>query len=644
MRRCVRYAWAARRWRSLALPTAAAPVSPSDAAHLCSSSLATSPRLCATTAVPNSSAAEVARGGDGGEAEEPVVNAHLAQDTRALQLLRGIAPASTLEDIQTMLRSAKNAKEVRAVLEKVVYPHHLCFDVLNGHGFRVGVLQVLTAVAPNTSCMHEWFDCVHRFRRLSFVLTRTFAAEGFTTIRHWLTREFVHRGRSPTIVTDGTSHIKELMHWCLEDRLVFDHVLYARIVFLLTMIVSYFDRQNLYRASFSADFVRRDGIVVEWVVTNERCVDFDECVLQCDAVMEEVLEQMRNDIPSRPPFSFMYRLADYYFATDNVEKMIAAMEDAESAGTNVAESTTAKLMQLACAFNYPQVPELLLRWRVLPPQCVLATPDMSRLLFFYGRAGGGLPCPHCGEPYNHRNVNVYCWLQTPPHQRQCPALRLARLQKGVLEEAKELPQNADWSGQAFHLRDLSSVRAIAWSATEWRGFLLCCMFSPRAMEAKALMEKHLDPTEMDDFLRATCLRLLRHHAPTEAWPTLQSWRQLNCHMSPIGLQEALMAAAMIGDAATRLAHMKAVWALLIERDSYVMPFTKRLYRRRAEELAASDAADPAAEGAATRAECAEMMETVITMQPRHVSLLDMKDSASDFVVGVRRKNVYQPST
>ncbi|KAG5505655.1 hypothetical protein JKF63_04990 [Porcisia hertigi] len=606
-----------------------------------SSSMLTTSRYCAST----STSAEVPAQGEGGDAGA----SHLQQDMEALEILRTIAPISTTEEIQDMIKSAKNAREVRLVLERVVYTHHLCFDLLNGHGFRVAVLQTLTAVAPHVTCMHEWFDCVARFRRLGFVLTRTYAAEGFTTIRQWLSREFLLNGRSPSLVTEGTAHIRELMQWCLEDRLVFDHVLYTRIVFLLTMIVSYLDRQNLYRASFPEDFSKRDGIVVEWIITNERSVDFDECVLQCDAVMEELLEQMRQDIPSRPSFSFVYRLADYYFATDNVEKMIAVMEDAESYGVSVAESTTAKLMQMACAFNFPQVPELLLRWRVLPPQCVLATPDISRLLFFYSRAGGGLPCPHCGEPYNHRNVSVYCWLQTPPHQRQCPALQKARVQKGELEESPELPQNGDWSSQAFGLFELSRARAIEWTAVEWRGFLLCCIFSPRAMEAKALMEEHLDATAMDDFLRAVCIRLLRHHAPAEAWPTLKRWKQQQCNMSPIALQEALMAAAMVQDAATRLEHMKAVWQLLLEKDSYVMPLTRRFYQRRIAELAksytAAGAESRGSEGhAATQQEEAKLMHHVVEMQPRRVSLLDMKDSAADFVVGKGRKNVYHPSS
>lgn len=567
---------------------------------------------------------------------------HSIQDQSALSLLQNLVPTKSMEEIKEMIKGARNPRDARVILERAVYPHHLCFDVLNGHGFRVMVLQTLTGVAPRIHCMHEWFDCVDRFRRLGFVLTRTFAAEGFTTIRQWLTNEFRSKGRSPALLTEGTAHVRELMQWSAEDRLVFDHVLYTRIIFLLTMIVSFFDRQNLYRASFAPDFTKRDGVVVEWVVSNERCTDFDECVLQCDGLMEEVLERMRAEIPSRPPFSLMYRLMDYYFATDNVDKMIAVMEDAVSYGVNIAESTTAKLMQLACAFNYPQVPELFLRWRVLLPQCVIATPDMSRLLFYYGRSGGGRPCPRCGEPFNHRNANVYCWMQTPPHQRACPALQMARMQKGELEESRELPQNADWSTKAFQLWEMSKSRSIEWGMVEWRAFLLCSIFSPRAMEAKQLLDDHFDLMAMDDFLRATYIRLLRHHAPEMVLPTLDRWKSHGCGMSPIALQEGLMGSVMVPDESMRIAHVKTVWAELLERDSYVMPLTRRFFERRREQLR-STAASRAEQGEGRISAAEEqLMRDIIQMQPRRLSLLDMKDSASDFVVGTRRKNVYTP--
>ncbi|CCW71837.1 unnamed protein product [Phytomonas sp. Hart1] len=557
-------------------------------------------------------------------------------DMQLVQILQDMVPLNNFNDIIGIIKNAKNSMEVRHFLYNIVYKHHLCFDPLNGHNYRVAVLQSLTSVAPRTHCMHEWFDCVDRFRRLGFILTRTYAAEGYTTIRQWLSTCFNFDGRTPRIITEGISHIRELTQWCQEDRLVFDHVLYTRIVFLLTMMVSFFDRQNLYRASFPANFAKRDGIVVEWVVGNERSTDYDECVLQCDAFLEEILDWLHKDVPSRPSFSLMYRLMDYYFATDNVAKMLATMEDAVAYGLPIAESSSAKLLQLACALNYPTVPALFLRWRVALPQCVLATPDMSRLLLYYGRAGGGRPCPVCGESFNHRNASVYQWRLTPPHQRRCPALAMARVAKGELEECRALPQNADWAGKAFQLWELSRRRSIEWTTVEWRAFLLCCMFSARALEAVELMNHHIDPSKMDDFLRATLMRLLRHHAPEHAVTTLEQWTECQYKISPIALQEGLMAAAAVDDADSRYYGMQRFWKGILEKDAYIMPFTKRNLQKRYTALLQQ-------EGGLSEEEI-NFFDVIIASKPEKLSLLDLKDSASDYMVGTFIKNVYIPSS
>ncbi|RNF05312.1 hypothetical protein TraAM80_04603 [Trypanosoma rangeli] len=188
---------------------------------------------------------------------------------------------------------------------------------------------------------------------------------------------------------------------------------------------------------------------------------------------------------------------------------------------------------------------------------------------------------------------------------------------------------------AFGLWNLSQSRAIEWGAVEWRSFLLCCMFSPRALEAKGLLDKFFDHAKMDDFLRATYVRLLRHHAPELVLPTLLEWRGKGYRLSPIVLQESLMCTAMIADTTERQRAVRHVWKALLEKDSYVMPFTKRLLQRRLEELRAQPTGGITCEEAAFFAE-------MIGMQPRHLSLLDMKDSTSDFVVGTSNKNAYTP--
>lgn len=717
-------------------------------------------------------------------------------DEALIRVLREAVGIPSTEDIKSMIMGAKNAKEVQYILDHIVYRHHLAADPLNGHGYRVAILQALTAVSPRTICLSAWWDAVQRFRPLGFLLTRSFVAEGFTTIRHWLTQQFDLHGRSPHLVIDGIRYIRELLYWCKEDKLVLDHVMYTRIIFLLTMIVSFMDRHNLYRSSFSSgDFVKRDGIVVEWVLSTERCVDFDEAVLQCDAFLEDVLAMLREDITSRPTFNIFYRLIDYYFATDNVEKMLTIMEEAEEAGVPVAESSTAKLMQLSCALNQPATPALFLRWRVALPQCLIATPDMSRLLFFFARAGGGYPCPVCGEQYNHRNVSVYVWLETPPHQRNCPALQMGRKRKGELEECRILPQNKDWSKEAWGLWNLSAARSIEWGAVEWRGFLLCCMFGssaaaitmgyPPPLEAKALLDRHLPLERMDDFLRATYMRFLRHHQPHLGVETMRHWLSLGTfRMSPIALQEALMCAACIltseeldilrtllkeeeeegkaesgeekckksaiqsifgefadSELATatpsasetsstdeaplsialqgyfdpiqkgrmrgtqklvrkgicstllslgavelredsclrtstdpcswsrRYTDLQFIWKAIQDKDTYVMPFTKRLLKARkavlqeiwrkriqlwekhefkniekinTKQRSEGEGSERKPDEVHFKAE-QTLLETIITMKPRNISLLDMKDSASDFAVGSTKKNVFIPS-
>jgi hypothetical protein len=399
------------------------------------------------------------------------------------------------------------------------------------------------------------------------------------------------------------------------------------------MIVSFFDRQNMYRASFPDDFCRRDGIVVEWVVTNERCVDFDRCVELCDAFVYDLIAEMKADLRSRPLFSVMYRLSDYFFASDNVEGMLRIMEDSAAQGISIPESTTAKFMQLACAFNDPRVPEYFLRWRCQLPQCAIATPDISRLLFYYCRSGGGRPCAHCGEPFNHRNAGRHAWESTPEHQRQCPMLLLARKQKGVYEDVRTLPQAQDHSSIAFQLWEFSRQRSIPWTHTEWRGMLLCCTFSPRALEAKQLLDEHFDHDNMDDFLRGAYVRLLRHNDPSQIRATVSAFVQVRGleRVSPIVLQEALMGISCIENAEQRIAGYRQVHQWILERDTYVVPYAKRWVKEQS-----------ARRGELSKEEAA-IVEVVLTLSPRKVNLLDLKDSVWDFMVGTSKKNEFVAS-
>ena len=261
-------------------------------------------------------------------------------------------------------------------------------------------------------------------RRLGFTLSRNFVSSALDMLKKWMQQRFGREGRNVEICDSILAYCRELIRMAREDGVSLDWVVHTRFVFIVTGIVAIFDRQNLYRELWppNDEVPRRAGIICDWVVAHERPQDYDDVVLKCNELVEEVLNMVRADGESsaRPPFSFMLRLADYYFATDNVYEMKNTLEQCKALNIAVAESTTAKFMQLACAANLPDVPQLFLTWRVERDNCTIATTDVFRLLMFYCRSGGGRPCPQCGEKFNHRNVYVHTWASTPKEQRRLP--------------------------------------------------------------------------------------------------------------------------------------------------------------------------------------------------------------------------------
>lgn len=571
---------------------------------------------------------------------------------RLLRIVRETTPGGDPAACQNLLREAKHAREVRRVLENDIYRNPLAWDLLNGHGFRVAMIQTLTAVAPRCNAAAEWFDCVSKFRSLGFQCDRTAIAEGLNLTRSAAMQRFQADGRHPLIISDGLNRLRTLLEWSCEDRIQLDHVFFTRLLFITTTLVSFFDRQNVYRANFPEDFHRRDGVVFEWVLANSRCVDFDQAVQLCNTFVDEVLSRLHQRMPhSRISFGLTYRLMDYYFATDQPEKMLAVLEDS---AFPAAESSTAKLMQLACAFNLPNVPELFLRHRALPPQCVLASPDMSRLLFYYGRSGGGKPCQSCGEPYNHRHPGLHVWDQTTAEQKRCHLLALAQNQKSELETLHGgVPQCADHSAIANQLWALSVERNIPWNALEWRGYLLCCMFGPRdtALAALALVDSQLAENKFDEFLRQTYLRVLRTHHPEGLLEQMGRFLEGKPvqRVSPIVLQEALITASGISHGPQRLDCTKRIWKLILQRDSYVVPYAARFLRRQMEKRdlesrVSEGMGEASSSSAAISPEERALLQEIIGFRPRSVNLLDLKDGVADFVVGSTKKNVFVQSS
>lgn len=564
-----------------------------------------------------------------------------------MQSLGAVSPLPSPAATQDLLRQCKSASEVRRVLHDVVFAYPLCWDVLNGHGYRVAMITTLTAVTPKCNAVAEWFECVHRFRQYGFEITRTYVAEGLAAVRASLLKQFQSEGRTPDIISNGLNRTRQLLAWANEDRVVLDHVVYARALVHVTMLVSFFDRQNLYRSNFPDDFMRRDGIVVEWVVAHDRCLDYDQAVALCNEFVDEVLVRVRDDFLCRPPFSFLYRLMDYYFASDQIEKMISVLEEtSDDYGVAVAESSTAKLMQLACAFNLPNVPELFLKLRATPPQCVIAAPDMSRLLFYYARAGGGAPCPECGERYNHRHQGLSVWQETTEKQKECTLFALARTRKSELEDSRVPPQCKDHSEVARRLLEVSKQRSIIWGALEWRGYLLCHMFcesKDKALEALATVEASLPEPQYDEFLRQTSLRVLRHHSPDRLKLYMGRFfedKAINM-VSPIVLQEGLMIAASIDDDTLRFDLLRRVWRLVVKRDSYVVPYTSRYIRRLHEQRLFLRGGSVGSQQVSIEEQ--SLVQEIVEFKPRSINLLDVKDGVSDFAVGSTKKNVFVSS-
>ena len=565
---------------------------------------------------------------------------------RVKQVIQGLTLSPHSEEIRELLRNAKTNREVRQVVDQFILTHPFASDVLNGHGFRVATVVALTSVAPKTSAINEWFDVVERFRQFGFAVTRPHASEGSSMIKGWIQRRFQVDGRSPKMVTEAIDRIRQLLQWCIDDRVVFDHVLLARFISSAVQLVSYFDRQNVYRLNFAEAFTKRDAIVQEWALCRERAVDYDRCVELCDALVAEVLEASRRYLPNvRLPFSFTYRLFDYYFASDNVEKMLELLAACERDGMVVAEAVTAKVMQLVCTFNYPNATEIFLRWRVANPQSALATADATRLLFYYGRAGGGYSCPKCGEKFNHRNPSLAVWKSTPREQRDCEYANLARTRRGEFDDLKDTPQGQDWSLEAFNIWNLCHERGIRWSSNEWRNFLCCLMNSPtpKALAGLELLDQNLTVDHFDDFLYATYCKMLRFHRPESIVTKLEEWRGLGSRFTPIVLQEALIAAAHVEEQKARIAAMRYCFDRISSVDSYITAYTRRVVDRVTDKRGLWKRQEQQQDQQQLTKDDREevrIIAQISDLQPVVLGRLESKDSIWDLMPVRQRKNVY----
>lgn len=547
------------------------------------------------------------------------------------------------DELADAIARASSPRELQLLLHTHVYTHPLCLDLLNGHGFRVFILQHLTRRCSKSGEIQTWFDFLRFARQCDFKLTRTNIALALESLKQFVLARFKRDGRDPRICTNTLQRAREILFdMAKEDGVPIDYVLYTRALQLLHNLLAVYDRQNVYRTTFPLnDLPRREGIVPEWVVPHsaKTMEEFSDAIKQCDAFVDELMKEMRENSAhgTRPPFSFMLRLADYYFATDNVHGMLSVLEDCSELGVAVAESTTAKLMQLASAFNLPQTPALFIHWRASPRHCVLAAPDMSRLMFYFARSGGGLPCPECHDTFNHRNVRY----ASEANNTSCSLLQLARTRKGELEERSDVPQCRDWSNVALRCFEFSRARAISWGFTEWRAFLLCCMHTKNLdtrWSVLKLIQQHFPRSQWDDFLAVTFLRFLKRTDPALIYPTMCEWDRLGMKRSPLALQEAVLGLMRMTNKKKeeekeeedeeRVKHVKGIVQRMRETDVYVMPMTKRHIIMFLLDNKVSETEQL-------------LWKEVEHLQPRQPDMIEQKDSCSDISPGPTKKQQFK---
>ena len=366
-----------------------------------------------------------------------------------------------------------------------------------------------------------------------------------------------NEGRNPSVVIEVLARLRQFIHYMDVDEILMDYMLWTRIIVVLLQLVSLLDRQLLYRDRWSYNTTKkREGLYIDFVVTHERLTDYDFTVQETYRFIDEILVRIRSVVPSRPNFAFMHRMAELMFACDDFDRMYSILEDMKGMGMYYSDSLTSRLLQLAIGFNYPNAMQLFVEWRVFHEGSVLNAFDCFRILAYYCRSGGGKPCPKCGESFNHRNGSLDHWINcTKPEHRSCSYLQLARTSKGLYNDLRDIPQNSDWSSQAFTVLEFAQQRSITWGSGEWRLFLLCCTFSPRAVEAIEAMEKEYPLKKWDDIISCMVCRLLRFNKPSEQLKLCHRLKSEGKYIHTMVLNEVLLGSYHIDDAGAREMHL-----------------------------------------------------------------------------------------
>jgi len=469
-----------------------------------------------------------------------------------------LVPHPSRDDVLKYLSRVKSTEELVAAISMVNHVLALCplHESTNDRQDYFHRICEASYMCRDSDLMWEEMT---RCRSQGMLLTRPQSYSLLNALRRSMECRFEKEGRNPDIVNVTYSRVRQFLKFCEEDGVLLDYMLWNRVLILMLHLMSLFDRQLLYRDKWNySTMKKREGLFVDFVIGHEHHRDYVYAVEETMKLLDEVVDIVKKTIPTRPSFAFMYRVAEIAFACDDFDKMFAAMEDMRSLGMFYPESLTSRLCQLATGFNIPTAMEIFVDWRVYHDNSKLNSFDFFRVLAFYCRAGGGYPCPKCGESYNHRNISVEHWRKTPDHQKNCEYLALARTSKGLYNDLRDIPQNRDWSSQALGTLRMAQTKGTAFSAGEWRLFLLCCTFSPKANEAYDAVLSQFPQDKWDDILLATALRLHRFNDPLRIMPTLRVWKKAGRYIHNVGLNEALMGVCNIEDPAVREEHLREV--------------------------------------------------------------------------------------
>ena len=196
---------------------------------------------------------------------------------------------------------------------------------------------------------------------------------------------------------------------------------------------------------------------------------------------------------------------------------------------------------------------------------------------------------------------------------------------------------------AFALWDMSQERAIRWGVSEWRFFLMCVCFSPRALEGVALLDEHFPRKKWDEFVALTYVRVLRFNDPSRIVPILRRWSSDGVHLSPLPLQQAIKGQLLVRDPRERVDGLQFLLDAHASRDIYTTRYADRLIAARLEELQSEEAA--AASSGSDDAEFLRRERRILDrfrkLMPRSSTVAEVKDSVSDVLpMKTKRHTIY----